>query len=132
MIFIITFYLLDIKKREIFIKEGISIITKAVVYETFSTQYRFNIKVSSTLINDKEYIYNSSFDVKKKHGKCPKRIQIGDTVLLMYSKKCPAIIDLYKVCPTKAELEKCKNDCYLIYGTLVPVDEYNEKDLWNN
>jgi uncharacterized membrane protein len=108
------------------LKNEISIVTKAVVSGTHNTTTTFSIYVIFTLVNKTESNkYETSLDITGKTGKCKNRISVGDTVLIMFSKECTVIFDIYKVCPTKAELEKCKNDCYLINGKLIPIDEYN-------
>jgi len=52
-----------------------------------------------------------------------KKLSIGDTILFVWVEKCKYIAKIYKFKPTKAELEMCKNDCYLINGKLVPVEK---------
>ena len=45
----------------------------------------------------------------------------GDTLLIRYLESCNYVVGLYEAYPTKEELEKCKNDCYLINGKLTPI-----------
>ena len=118
------------KNKTKVLRNKLSFVTKAIVYKTGKATASFSISVSFRKYYDKEYKYLQTFVVTGRTRKCKRSIQIGDTVLLMYSKECPVIIDVYRVCPTKSELEKCQNDCYLIHGKLIPVDEVDEKDLW--
>ena len=48
-------------------------------------------------------------------------IESGDTILIKYLESCSYVVGLYEAYPTKSQLEKCKNECYLINGKLIPV-----------
>ena len=47
------------------------------------------------------------------------KITIGDTILIIYSIRCPERNLLYKFFPTSKEIAKFKNGCYYIDGHLV-------------
>ena len=49
------------------------------------------------------------------------KLEINDTILVQYTESCSHITKVFTVLPSKLQLRKCKNDCYLINGKLVPI-----------
>jgi hypothetical protein len=123
LVFLLLLYNISDNRINKLLNKNATRVTKAIIYDTRNTKTTFGIRVK-LIVNFRTM--KGYYRIKRRHRNCKKHIIIGDTVLIMYSEKCVYITDIYKLCPTKSELEKCKNDCYLIHGKLIPIDEYNK------
>jgi len=110
----IMFSLIESEKEKLF-KTNKHIVTKGIVVKKDRYPRTAYLKIA--------YFSNlgkGTFtkDIKPKYFK---KINIGDTILVRYDIKCTYLIGIFKLFPTKVELEQCKNDCYLMDGILTPI-----------